>query len=144
MVLEREGMARCVGTWHDQGEIATRACTVQPRKLPSQGKLWRKTPSPRRIGSRFPLDYAAALFFWNLFFLFLTTFLLSLILFPFSSFSFFDLPHQGIGMGVTERRQRDGCAHEVADGWATEMKLGLQEKMDQKVENTSNQQQLNA
>jgi hypothetical protein len=34
---------------------------------------------------------------------------------------------------------RDGCVHEVANGWAAEMKLGLQEKMEQKVENTSNQ-----
>jgi hypothetical protein len=44
-------------------------------------------------------------------------------------------------------RPRGGCAmdaHEVADEWAAEMKLGLQEKMEQKVENTSNQQQLNA
>jgi hypothetical protein len=47
-------------------------------------------------------------------------------------------------MGATERRRRDGCAHEVADRWAAEMKLELQEKMEQKVENTSNQQQLNA
>jgi hypothetical protein len=29
----------------------------------------------------------------------------------------------------------------VADGGAVEMKLGLQEKMEQKVENLSNQQQ---
>jgi hypothetical protein len=44
---------------------------------------------------------------------------------------------------VTERWLHDRCAHEVADGWVAEMKLGLQEKMEQKVENTSNQQQLN-
>jgi hypothetical protein len=42
---------------------------------------------------------------------------------------------------ATERWLRDRCAHEVADGGAVEMKLGLQEKMEQKVENLSNQQQ---
>jgi hypothetical protein len=46
--------------------------------------------------------------------------------------------------GANEIWLRDVCAHEVADGLATEMKLGLKEKMEQKVENTSNQQQLNA
>jgi hypothetical protein len=45
----------------------------------------------------------------------LTAFLLSLFFLFFLSL-FFDLPHQGIGMGATERRRRDRCAHEVADG----------------------------
>jgi hypothetical protein len=60
------------------------------------GKLWRKTPSPRRIGSRFPLGLCGGLsfFVWILFVPFLTAFLLSFFFFP-----FFDLPHQGIGMG---------------------------------------------
>jgi hypothetical protein len=64
--------------------------------------------------NQFPLPtwtVRQSLSFLILFFLFLTAFLLSLFF-----FSFFDLPHQGTGMGVTERRRCDGCAHEVADG----------------------------
>jgi hypothetical protein len=39
--------------------------------------------------------------------------------FPFFLFClslFFDLLDQGTGMAATERRRRDGCVHEVADG----------------------------
>jgi hypothetical protein len=92
---------------------------VQPKKLPSQGKLWRKTPSPRRIGSRYPLGLCGGLsFFWILFFPFFDYFPSFSLFFSFIFFLsfFFDLPHQETGMGVTERRQRDGCAHEVANG----------------------------
>jgi hypothetical protein len=34
---------------------------MQTRRLASQEKLWRKTPSPRQIGSRFPLGLCSGL-----------------------------------------------------------------------------------
>jgi hypothetical protein len=64
---------------------------VQTGRLASHEKLWRKTPSLRRIGSRFPLGLCGGVSFFG-FFLFLTAFLLSFFL------SFLDLPHNGTRM----------------------------------------------
>jgi hypothetical protein len=81
---------------------------MQPRRLASQEKLWHKTPSPRRIGSLFPLGMWGGLSRFGFFlFLFLTAFLLSFF------FPFFDLPQHGTGMG----RPRGGCTMDVRTMW---------------------------
>jgi hypothetical protein len=81
---------------------------VHTERLASQEKLWRKTPSPRRIGSRFPLGLCGGISFFGFFFSFFDCFPSFFILF---------LTYRTTEQGwATERRLRDGCAHEVAYG----------------------------
>jgi hypothetical protein len=75
--------------------------------------LWRKTPSPRQIGSRFPLGLCGGpSVFYSFFPFVLIAFLIS---FFFILSSFFDLPHHGIGMGDREVVARQVCA--PGGGW---------------------------
>jgi hypothetical protein len=103
-------MARCGGMQHDQGEIATRTCTMQPRRSASQGKTAAQDSLPRRIGSHFPLGLCGSLTFFILF----SFLLLSLFFVVFLTY------HTTEKGGATERRLRDGCAREecgrVVDG----------------------------
>jgi hypothetical protein len=60
---------------------------VQTRRLASEEKLWRKTPSPRRIGSHVPLGLCGGLYLFLFpFFLFLTAFLPSFFSFLFLTY----------------------------------------------------------
>jgi hypothetical protein len=83
------------------------------------------------------LDCAAVSLFFGFFFPFFDF----LSFFPF--FSFFDLPHHRTGMSDREAAERRVCARggvRRGDGWMSSREkhseLGLEEKKEQKVENT--------
>jgi hypothetical protein len=80
---EREEMAQCGGTRHDQGEIATRECTVQPKRLASQENCGAKLLHQDESVPVFHLDCAAVSLFLESFFSFLIAFLFFLFSFLF-------------------------------------------------------------
>jgi hypothetical protein len=102
------------------------------QKACEPGELRRKTPSPRRISSCFPLGMCSGLSFFILFVSFFTAFL-----------PFFTYRNTEQGWGNREAAARQMCAR--GGGWMSSRdETRVTRKDGKKVENTSNQQQLNA
>jgi hypothetical protein len=84
---------------------------MQPKRLASQEKLWHKTPSPRRIGSRVPLGLCGGLSF----FCFLISFFDYFPSFFLFSFLFLTYRTTEQGWGDREAAARRMCAR--GSGW---------------------------